>query len=62
MPFVIKFIKDFEFVGTEPVTGTLEDAAVFASKKLIEYDADTAAVMDDADLKGEPRALVSKDA
>ena len=35
MPFVIKFIKDFEFVGTEPFTGTLEDAAVFASKKLI---------------------------
>lgn len=58
MGFLIKYIKDGAFVGTEPFSGSLEDAAKAAAQGLKAHGAEVAAVMDEADMDGRPKALV----
>ncbi len=58
MTFVIRFIKDLEFVATENFSGTLEEASRFASDGLKKHGAETAAIMDASNMKGAPIAVV----
>ena len=59
MGYLIKYIKDIEFVGSESFSGTLEEATEVAAAGIKKYNAETAAVMDEDDLKGVPKAVLN---
>ena len=61
MTFLIKYIRDGMFVATEAHLGPLEEAAKAAAEGLRKYGAEIGAVMDEKDLDGAPRALVTAD-
>ena len=59
MAFLIKYIKDGAFVATEPCAGTLDEATRSATAGVKMHGAEVAAVMDEKDLDGAPKALVT---
>ncbi len=61
MGFLIKYIKDGEFVGADEPCDSLESAKKAAAEGVKRHGADLAAVMDTADLDGEPKAIVTRD-
>jgi hypothetical protein len=56
MRYLIKYIAHAEFVGTDAFIGSLEEAVKIAADGLKKYNAEIAAVMDEADMNGEPKA------
>ena len=59
MRYLIKYIKDMDFVGTESFTGSLDEATTVAAAGMKKYNAETAAVMAEDDSDGRPKALLN---